>query len=648
MQRITKHWPTVVVVAVLIPGTLAIFWPLTGYRYIMFDDWEYVVQNPMVQGGLHCAGLKWAFTNYYASNWHPITWLSHMLDVQLFGSKPGVYHLINIVLHAVNSLLVFFFFRQLTGALWRSAFVAALFAFHPMHVESVAWISERKDVLSGLFFFLTLLAYAQYAKAKACVPQQKPATKGPRPKAEVSDSVRQPPISPSAFYALSLVFFALGLMGKPMLVTAPCVLLLLDYWPLGRVFSNPTAAHSRTSVLRLLLEKLPFFALSTVSSVLTFFAQRSGGAVETLEHVTFGARLSNALVAYLLYLQKLFWPSKLSILYLRPEEWPVELVGLAIVVLLGVTALAFFFARKFPYLLVGWLWFLGTLVPVIGLVQVGNQIMADRYTYLPYIGLFIALGWGASEITARFRISSKFVAFVAAVAVGIFGVLQRQQVRFWEDTETLFNRAIAVTNNNWMAHNILGAFFSAGERFNEAKLHLQEALRIHPGYADAYNNLGIVLTFSEDVDAAVPCFREAIRLNPARARVYAGLGFAFDELNQPEKSISFYRVRVRLEPDDVGALNNLAWVLATSASEHLRNGTEAVRLAEHACELTHYKQPMLIGTLAAAYAEVGRFDDAIETGQKAIELATSTGRTDLVNKNQQLVELYRAGKPYRQ
>lgn len=392
--------------------TLAAFWPVLSNEFIIYDDGQYVTENPHVLSGLNWANVCWALQSGHASNWHPLTWVSHMLDVQLFGLKPGWHHLTNLLLHTANTVLLFLLLVRLTGGLGRSAFVAALFALHPLHVESVAWVAERKDLLSGFFFMLTLWAYVRYVDSlksrvqslKSEIREQEPGVQRSNP--EPTHGIRNMEHASRSSYVLSLLFFSLGLMSKPMLVTLPFVLLLLDYWPLGRfrpnklgdsaqpIATGPGFRDRLEACPTLLREKLPFFLLSAASCVAAFVAQESGGAMDSLDHVPVAARVSNALMAYLSYLEKMLWPSKLAILYLRPNHWPAWHVGLAAFVLLVITLLVLGPGRRLACLTVGWLWFLGMLVPVIGVVQVGNQFMADRYTYLPLIGLFVIVAWG--------------------------------------------------------------------------------------------------------------------------------------------------------------------------------------------------------------------------------------------------------------
>ncbi|SPE54963.1 putative Tetratricopeptide TPR_2 repeat protein [Verrucomicrobia bacterium] len=624
------HWTTpsrraLLIGALLGAATVAAFWPLTRYGFIMFDDWDYLVQNTMVQRGLKWDAIRWAFTTFRSGNWHPLTWISYMVDTQIFGARVEPSHVVNLLLHAANAVLLFFLLNRLTGALWLSAFVAALFALHPMHVESVAWLAERKDVLSALFFILTLWAYARYV----------PSVAGWRR---------------STWYALALLVFASGLMSKPMLVTLPFVLLLLDYWPLQRLRLNHAEAKQNLgarpeAVSTLLKEKLPFLALSIASSVVTFLAQKGGGAVATLQYMSLSSRLTTALVAYLGYLQKMVWPSGLAILYLRPGHWPAQRVALAVFVLAALTILAVRWGRQRGWVLVGWLWFLGMLVPVIGLVQVGNQYMADRYSYLPLIGLFIIVAWGGWDIACRCKINQRIVSAAALAVIAGAAAATQSQVRLWKNSETLFKHCLDVTSDNWFTHNLQGVALGQG-RFEEAREQFLAALRLQPHYADALANLGVLLTYHGDYAEATRYLEEAVSVNPEKASLYAQLGSVLDGKGKTEPAIAYYRQSLRLNPDQEKICNDLAWLLATCPDAKLRDGNEAVRLAEHACSLSGYQKTILVGTLAAAYAEAGRFPDAVATAQRAVDLASASGQTELAKRNRELLERYKTGQPY--
>ena len=608
---------------------LGLYGSLYRAEFVGYDDGEYFYQNQHVISGLSVENAAWAFTATSASNWHPLTWLSHMLDAQLFGTRPGWAHLVNVFIHAANSALLFLLLNRMTGAFWRSGFVAGLFAFHPVHVESVAWISERKDVLSTFFFMLTLWGYFN------CRSRREEAT---------------------GWYVLALVFFALGLMSKPMLATVPFVLVLLDYWPLTRFGDQSPSSFAKSasedrkftvqSFTWSLIHKWPFLLLTAASCVITYLAQARGGAVETLEHIPLEGRLANALAAYAGYLGKMVWPSKLAILYLRPDVWPLWQLALCAAALTALTFLALKWARKRPYFFVGWFWYVGMLVPVIGLVQVGNQYMADRYTYLPMIGCFIILAWGGWELAQRLNVQPRVAAGFAGLMLVLLVAQSFRQARYWQNTETLFGHCLNVTKDNFVAHNILGAWLARNQKFDEAKGHFLASLRIAPEHADSLNNLGVLLAEHGDTEEALGYLRQAVRLKPGQANVFGKLGWALDSQGKTGRAIIFYREALRAQPDDVQVCNNLAWLLATSSDSNFRNGEEAVKWAEHACALTSFAQAPVVGTLAAAYAEAGRFEDAVATAEKAIGVAQAAGQNDVSERNRQLRDLYRARKPF--
>jgi Flp pilus assembly protein TadD len=497
-----------------------------------------------------------------------------MTDCQLYGLKPGGHHVTNLLLHTANAVLLFLVLRSMTGAIWRSAFVAAIFAWHPMHVESVAWISERKDVLSTWFLLAAIWAYASFSKAG-----------GRRRK---------------MFYILALSLFALGLMCKPMLVTLPLVLLLLDYWPLQRA----------ERVGKLVMEKLPFLALSAAASVLAVWAQRSAGAMGAAPLLV---RSENAAVSFVTYFGKLFWPVNLAVFYPFPDSIPIWQTAGA-VLLLGVISWAVIRGmKKRRYLGVGWFWFLGTLVPVIGLIQVGMQSMADRYSYVPQIGLALMVSWGLADLARAWPRGRRALACIAALALVCCAAAARAQVKYWRNSTALYEHALKVTSGNYLA--------------------------------DA--NLGIVLASNGKLDEAVKYFKEAIRLNPSMTSAYDSLGKACALQHRPDEAMANWQVAMRLAPNDATCLNDLAWIYATSPKPELRHGAEAVRLATRACQITNRQRPALLDTLAAAYAEAGRFDDAIKITEQIRALALSTHDTATAGMARQRLELYQAGKPYR-
>ncbi|HYV26833.1 MAG TPA: tetratricopeptide repeat protein, partial [Candidatus Eisenbacteria bacterium] len=537
---------------VLACAVFASFLPVFKNDFVNYDDPDYVTSNSHVTSGLKWENVKWAFTAGHASNWHPLTWLSHMLDCELYGEKAMGPHATSLLLHAANTVLLFLLLRRMTGTHFRSALVAALFGLHPLHVESVAWISERKDVLSGLFFFLTIGAYAMYAEKSAVTSQSSGAAK--------KESIR--------WYCASLAFFALGLMSKPMIVTVPFVLLLLDIWPLRRL-SSP-------ALPRLLFEKLPFFVLAVGSSVVTFLVQRKGGAVSA--SISLCARISNALVSYARYLGKTVWPFDLSVLYPHPGQWAANAVLGSIVLLLVITVLIVKFARARqskleassrdpseaispkesrwtrPWFLVGWLWFLGTLIPVIGIIQVGIQSMADRYTYLPLVGIFIILAWGAAEAFERFYPEglplpalNGFTISVAVILVAC-GLRTANQATYWRDSETLFRHAVLVTKNNYLAYNNLGYYLSGKDKIEEAMENYRRALEINPNYEDARNNLGFALAGLKKPAEAIVQYEMALRIRPEHVEVHNNLGNALSEIGKIDEAIQHYRFVLERKP----------------------------------------------------------------------------------------------------
>ncbi len=504
-------YKSIIVCVVLVALTSLAYLQVKDSQFITCDDDMYVYENPLVRAGLTWEGVKWSFTAFHSANWHPLTWQSHMLDSQLYGMRPRGHHLTNLLFHLANTVLLFLFLNRTTGAFWPSALVAALFALHPMHVESVAWVSERKDVLSTFFWLATLWAYAWYVAAP---------------------SLRR--------YLSVLLCFSLGLMAKPMLVTLPFVLLLLDYWPFNRWHagkapavagdgeSEPAPALPLSFSWPLIREKIPLFALSIVSCCITVAAQRVGGAVMPLTIQPLGARIANALVAYVTYGVKLFWPYPMALFYiLTPVPW-WQAVGAGLA-LLSLSALLLYGARRYPFLAVGWLWYLGTLVPVIGLVQVGGQSMADRYTYIPYIGLFIILAWGVSAATVGWRRRETILSLVAAAGLAAALVSSWGQAGYWRNSATLFTHSIQVTGDNYLAYHHLGmAFYSEG-RLPQAIAMYQKTLAIAPGYPPSYNNLGIAYAREKRWDEAVAMFKKAIHLTPGNVSFHRNLALAYQQ-----------------------------------------------------------------------------------------------------------------------
>jgi len=513
-----------------------------GHAYLNLDDDVYVTRNPWVRNGLTWESARWAFTTVHEAYWIPLTWLSLMLDCSLFGMQAGAHLLENVALHALDSVLLFVLLSTLTGSTWRSAWVAALFALHPAHVESVAWVSQRKDVLSAFFWMLTTLAYVRYAR---------------RPSAG-----RYLPVA---------LAFALGLLAKPMLVTLPVTLLLLDWWPLAR---------RDRGVAALVLEKIPLFILSAAASAVTLFTQGSAGAVPALASIDLGARVANALTNYALYLGTIVWPWPLAVFYpLAPPDPTFAAASALLLVVASVVALVT--ARRAPYLVVGWLWFVVTLLPVIGLVQVGGQQIADRYTYLPSIGIFVMAAWGAADLVAARRAAVAALAAAGAATVAAAALLSWHQVAYWRDSVTLFTRAIAVTERNFLAHNNLGEALVAAGRADEAAAHYLESARIHPGYAPARNNVGLVLARQGRYAEAEQEFRAALARSPSSALIESNLATTRARLGDYADAVAHYERSLALDPTNPVTHASLAdsLVLLGRLDEAIRHQEEAVRLS---------------------------------------------------------------------
>lgn len=639
--------------------TLLVYWPVWRHGFIAFDDAEYLVDNRMVKEGLTWAGFKWAFTTFHAGNWHPVTWLSHMLDSQLFGPDAGAHHFVSVLFHAANAVLFFLVWQRLTGALWPAALVAALFAWHPLHVESVAWAAERKDVLSTLFWALTLWTYAGYVQSL---------------RTDTSPSL---PAFRSRDYSLAVVFCALGLMAKPMLVTVPFVLLLLDYWPLRR---RVNGTGWLAQVIPLVLEKWPFFVLSAASCVVTFLAQRRE-AVNSLVEYPLGLRLGNAVLAYAGYLVKTIWPTKLAVLYPAPYQLAWVWVVTAAIVLTGISAAVWRGRQRQAYLLVGWLWFLGTMIPVIGLVKVGSQAMADRYTYVPLMGIFLIVAYGGREIIAKFGLRTGASATIIGVILSGCLLLTSRQLRVWEDSESLFRHAVAVTHNNVIAclhfADALGRKGKAAEaatayrevlrvapQFAEARLnyaiflesrgeldealdHYQQVVRLKPS-GDSLRRLAALLVNSNRFDEALSHCDEALRLDPADPKLHYLKGKIRYHQHRSSEAIGHYRHALDLDPNDLGTLAWLSRVLASDINPQNRNGVEAIVLAERANTLSGGRQWFVLDTLAMAYAEAGRFELAQATITNAITAAAATVRKDEAATLEQRRQLYQSHRPYRE
>ena len=669
----------------LVGAIWVVFGQTLHHEFVNYDDGVYIADNPAVLGGLSLKGIVWAFTHNVNVNWTPLTVISHMLDCQFYGLHAGGHHLTNLLLHAATAILLFLVLRKMTGTLWRSAFVAAVFAVHPLHVESVAWIAERRDVLSGLFFMLTLGAYAGYVRHPQSLGR----------------------------YLMVALMLALALMSKPMVVTLPLVLLLLDYWPLKR-FTQP---DGHLILWRLIAEKLPLLALSGIACVATLFAQE-----EAIASLPLSVRIGNALVSCVAYLEQMIYPVGLTVYYPHPgNNLALWKIIAAFVLLLVISIGAVAVRRKQPWFLIGWLWYLGMLVPAIGLIQSGMRARADRYTYLPQIGLYILLTWTVVELTASWRSRRWLLGGGAMIVLAVLITCARTQTTYWRDSETLWTHALSCTTNNTIAHNNLGDAFYQQGRMNEAIAQFQKTLAIDPNnpeanydlgnaffqqgrmdeaiaqfqktlainssdmdvhynYADVHNNLGNVFLRQGRMDEAVAQFQKALAINPKDANTHYNLGNAFRQqggVNEAiahfqmalaikpqfaeahynlgnaflqqghvDEAITHFQKALTIKPDYVEAQNNMAWVLATCPQASLRNGIKAVGLAERANQITGGGKPVVLCTLAAAYAEAGRFPEAIETVQRALHLAEEQSNTALAGALQSQLKLYQAGTPF--
>ena len=771
LEHRQKHIRTLIYIG-LVAATFVAYEPVRHNDFTRYDDAKYITKNPNVSGGITQQSVTWAFTKLYAANWHPLTWLSHMLDCQLFGLKPFWHHLISVLFHIANALLLFWILKNITGTMWTSAFVAAVFALHPLQVESVAWAAERKTVLSGLFWLLTMAAYIRYA--------------------------RQPRLGR---YLVVLLVFGLGIMTKPAVVTLPLVLLLLDYWPLERIgrpgppmagklrYATPGkqrvgGASQKVSAVRLIVEKIPLLALSVILSVMTLKAQQSGGAVITFEKIPLDYRIANVFTSYIKYIGKMICPSRLAVFYSNPH---VNLLEATVVVcallFVLISILSIYIGRRRRYVAVGWLWYVVTLVPMIGLVQVGTQAMADRYMYISMLGLLIIATWSVKDLIANNRHWKTAATVLAAIVLSSAVILTRTQVKYWQDDMTLFAHTLKVTENNPLAeHNYGSALFEAGQ-LDEAIPHFNNAIRIIPTFVEARNNLGKIFLIQGKTNEAIACFNDVLRqnggsaeahyylamalgaqgkyndaikhfaavpssdpkypdarygmglalmaanrpneaiacfndvlrqngdsaeahynlgialgkqkkydeaiehlakvlqLNPMYPEAHNKIGFALQLAGRPDEAIKYLNEglkinkgqetyanlgsayiqagkydlaianltkAIELKPDNIEVLNKLAWLFGAVDNTSIHNAQKAVEFAQQGCELTGYKDPMLLDTLAVAYAAAGRFDEAKATAEKALSIAKETGRENLAGEIQNRIKLYEAGQQYRQ
>ena len=620
--HIGKNRRVLSVCVILAIVTLAVFWQVRDHAFINLDDKLYVMENPHVQAGITFENLKWALTTGHASNWHPLTWLSHMLDVELFGLKAGRHHLMNVFFHIVNTLLLFLILHRMTGALWQSAFVATLFALHPLHVESVAWVAERKDVLSTLFWMLTLGAYGYYVK---------------RP------GYRR--------YLLVLVCFLLGLMSKPMLVTIPFVLLLLDFWPLGRLqpakhagpdsrnatrpedparkkrkAANSSAVKAvdreewpvyplRWTVIRpLLLEKAPLLTLAALSSVVTIISQQKD-AMASLQALPVDARIANALVSYVKYIGKMIWPLDLAVFYPIPDVQPWWSVLGAVLILSAATVLFIWKSKRRPYLGVGWLWYLGTLVPVIGLVHVGSQAMADRYSYVSLIGIFIMIAWGVPDSLKNWGHRKTVLGVLSGIAILACAVVTWAQVQLWRDSITLFSHTLKVTTDNYIIHNNMGIALSDRGKIEDALVHYRAALLINPKSIEAWENLGIYYEESGRSAKAIEVYEHVRRLNPNDAKTWNSLGSAYGKSGQTAMAIEALRQALRIDPAYDEAWNNLGNAYGGNGET-----AKAIEAFQQALRINP-KYAKAWNNLGVAYVESGQSVKAIEAFRQSLRIS---------------------------
>jgi len=575
-----------IAVCIFLTATIwIVFGQTLGHEFINFDDDRYVYENTQISRGLTLDGFKWLLTHSHASLWHPLTTLSHMADCQIYGLKAGGHHFTNVVLHNLGAVLLFLVFRGMTGSIWRSAFVAAIFAVHPMRVESVAWIAERKDVLSGVFFMLTLGAYLYYT--------------------------RKPSVGR---YVTMSIFLACGLMSKATFVTVPLVLLLLDYWPLQR-------ANDFRGWQRLVIEKIPLFVLSTAASVATIFAQTV--TMASLEQLPLLPRLKNAAVSLVAYLGQMFWPTDLAVFYPHPhDQLNIWVVLMAVMLIVAVTLIAILAHQKYPYVFVGWFWYLVLLVPVLGIVQAGLQARADRFTYLPHIGITMLLTWMCADLTQRWQNRRIILASAATCVIAGSMILAYKQTTPWRDSISLWKHALAVTRDNQTAHQNLAAALWTKGRIAESNQHARAAAIVHA--------------------------RTTLKDFPLDVPTHDDLGVLLNQKGDVRAGIEQWEISLQLDPDDGNALNNLAWVLATCPADAIRDGKRAVELAVRATTLPGGEVPIVIRTLAAAYAESGDFSKAINTARHAIDLATAQSNTSLLATLRHEIELYQARTPYRE
>jgi len=592
----------------LVAIVLAVFGQTAWFDFVNYDDGSYVFENANVRAGITWHGMVWAFTHIHSQNWHPLTSISHMLDCQIFGLNAGGHHLTNILLHTAAVILLFEFLRTTTAAPWASAAAAIIFAVHPLRVESVAWIAERKDVLSGFFFMLTLLVYGKYARGRTWGQM-----------------------------TIVAVCLSLGLMSKPMLITTPLLLLLLDYWPLNRT----------ESFASLLLEKIPLFLLSAASSVATMAAQRL--AIGATENLPLTWRITNAIVSYFIYLRQMVWPHDLIPFYPHPEATvPLAEVILLCSLLIAFTVAVAMLRRRYPYIFVGWLWYLITLLPVIGIVQVGLQGHADRYTYLSSIGIVIAVVWTVRSLTAAWP-SRSFILVPSTIAV-VFALaaLSYAQTKHWHDSQSLWTYTLNISPDNDVAHaGLAGIQFARGDLEN-AISHYRRALEIRDGNSAAHYGLAMALARQRKFDEAIARWEKSLELQPDNSAARNYLGTALAGLGRDREAIAQWEQTLEYDPENGDAANNSAWLLATSQHRELRDPAKAVDLAKRAANLPGGNNPIVYRTLAAALAENGQFDNAIRAAEHARELSQGNANTAVADEMTRWIDLFKQGRTLHQ
>lgn len=571
-----RPWIVSAICVFLVAITWLVFAQTLHHEFVNYDDNKYVYENAQVSGGLSARGVLWAFTHSHARLWHPLATISHMADCQFYGLKAGGHHFTNVFLHAIAAVLLFLALRALTGTLWRSAFVAVLFAIHPLRVESVAWVAERKDVLSGVFLMLTLLAYVRYT--------------------------RKPSL---ARYVMMSISLTCGLLSKATFVTVPFVLLLLDYWPLRRM---PDLRNLR----RMLLEKIPLFALSAGSCIATAVAQTA--TITSLQNLPLSLRIENAVVTVITYIGQMVWPVRLAVFYPHPlHQLSGGIVALAVALVAGISLVAVLVARSRPYVPVGWFWYLGMLVPMIGLVQVGLQGHADRFTYLPHIGLYLLVTWGIVDLTARWPFRRQILGAAAAIVIAALAWRAHAQTQIWHDAGKLWTHTLAVTHHNDVAHAGLADVLLAQGRAADAIAHFEESLAIRPDNPEAHNKAGLAL---------------------------------FNTGN-PGAAIAHWKLALEFDPQNLNAESNMAWIFATSPEASMRDGARAVQLIQDVIQRSGTRDATLLRTLAAAYAECGRFSEAISAANEALDLANAQGNASLAADLRSSIDNYQANIPLR-